>query len=144
MKFSLHIDKSREEEVIIYAHEDNSVFAQIKQMVIGDDLTLVGYKDDNIVMLNRNDVACFISSDDRVYALVGKNRYLIKKRLYQVAELLGRDYIRINQSCIANIRQIERFQASFGGSLEVVFSNGYKDYISRRELKNVKERIGIV
>ena len=68
----------------------------------------------------------------------------MKKRLYQLEEQLGQDYMKINQSCLANISQISRFSASIGGSLEVVFRDGYKDYVSRRELKKVKERMGIL
>ena len=72
-----------------------------------------------------------------------KHKYLIKKRLYQVEELLDLSYIRINQSCIANISKIKKFNVTFNGFLKVVFENKYEDYISRRELKNVKERAGI-
>ena len=52
-------------------------------------------------------------------------------------------FVKLNQSCLANIKQIKEFKASIGGSVMVIFQNGYKDYISRRELKNVKERIGL-
>lgn len=144
MKFTLHIDKDREEEVLIYAHENRPVFAEIQHLAAGTETSLVGYEGDSIVVLKPKDVTCFISSDDKVYALVGNHRYTVKKRLYQLLEQLGPDYIRINQSCIANIRQISRFSASIGGSLQVIFRDGYKDYVSRRELRNVKERIGIV
>lgn len=144
MKFTLHIDKEREEEILIYAHENRPVFAEIERLLTGAETNLVGYEGEHIVMLKLKDVTCFVSSDDKVYALAGKHRYMVKKRLYQLQEQLGADYIRINQSCIANIRQISRFSVSIGGSLEVIFRDGYKDYVSRRELKNVKERIGIV
>ena len=56
---------------------------------------------------------------------------------------LGTDFIKINQSCIANIRQIQRFDTSFSGTLRVIFKNGYTDYVSRRQLKAVKERLGL-
>ena len=57
--------------------------------------------------------------------------------------MLDLNFVRINQSCIANINQIKKFSASFNGFLQVHFKNGYIDYVSRRELKNVKERVGI-
>lgn len=144
MKFSLHIDQDREEEVIIYAHENRPVFAEIQRLLAGTDNNLVGYEGDSIVVLKTKEVSCFVSGDDKVFAQVGNHRYLVKKRLYQLEEQLGQDYIKINQSCLANVRQISRFSASIGGSLEVVFRDGNKDYVSRRELKKVKERMGIV
>ena len=88
------------------------------------------------------DVNCFISESNKVFALTNE-KLQVKLRLYQVEELLDESYIKINQSCIANIRQIERVEATFSGALSVIFKNGYKDYISRRNLKNVKERLGI-
>ena len=144
MKFTLHIDPSREEEVIVYAHENRAVFTEIQRLLAGTETSLAGFEGDSIVVLKPREVSCFVSSGDKVFALMGSHRYLVKKRLYQLEEQLGKDYIKINQSCLANIRQISRFSASIGGSLEVVFRDGYKDFVSRRELKNVKERIGIV
>ena len=52
-------------------------------------------------------------------------------------------FIKINQSCLANKKKIKKFEYTIGGSLRVVFKNGYIDYIARRELKNVKERMGL-
>ncbi len=144
MKFTLHIQEDREEEIIIYAREDRAVFREIQRLVAGTDTNLVGYEGDSIVLLKPKQISCFVSGGDKVFAIAGEHRYLVKKRLYQLEEQLGKDYIKINQSCLANVGQISRFSASIGGSLEVVFRDGYKDYVSRRELKKVKERMGIV
>lgn len=144
MKFSLHIDEDREEEVIIFAHENRAVFAEIQRLLAGMESNLMGYEGDSIVVLQPKEVSCFVTGDDKVFAIMGKHRYIVKKRLYQLEEQLGGDYLKINQSCLANIRQISRFSASIGGSLEVVFRDGNRDYVSRRELKRVKERMGIV
>ena len=38
---------------------------------------------------------------------------------------------------------IRNFSAKFNGSLQVVFKNGYCEYVSRRQIKAVKERMGI-
>ena len=144
MKFTLHIDPEREEELVIYARENKPVFAEIQRLLVGTEQQLVGYKEDSIVVLKPKKITCFVSGGDKVFAIAGAHRYLVKKRLYQLEEQLGKDYIKINQSCLANIAQISRFSASIGGSLEVVFRDGYKDYVSRRELKKVKERMGIL
>ena len=144
MKFTLHIDPEREEEMVIYARENRPVFAEIQRLLAGTEQQLVGYEEDSIVVLKPKKITCFVSGGDKVFAIAGEHRYLVKKRLYQLEEQLGKDYIKINQSCLANISQISRFSASIGGSLEVAFRDGYKDYVSRRELKKVKERMGIL
>jgi DNA-binding LytR/AlgR family response regulator len=72
-----------------------------------------------------------------------EDKLLVKLRLYQLEERLDKCFIKINQSCIANVRQISKVEATFSGALSVVFKNGYRDYISRRNLKKVKERLGV-
>lgn len=143
MKYKLIIDETKDEELIITCHHKREVFDQIEQLITNMDAQLIGYENEDIVILNYGDVVCFVSDNNKVFALVGKHKYLIKKRLYQIEEQLDLNYVRINQSCIANIKQISKFSASFNGFLQVHFKNGYSDYVSRRELKNVKERIGI-
>ena len=44
---------------------------------------------------------------------------------------------------LINIDKIKRFDASLSGFLLVTLKNGYSDYVSRRNLKNVKERLGL-
>lgn len=143
MKYSLIIDKSLEEEITIVCHEKTQLIERIEGLITANQIEIVGVENDNIILINLDEVCCFISSNNNVYALIDNHEYKIKKRLYQIEEMNINDFIKINQSCIANINQIKKFKASYNGSLEVIFKNGYKDFISRRELKNVKERMGL-
>ena len=142
MDIKIIIDKNRNEEIIIYAHEKTELINEIEKIVHQSNKELIGYKKAVAKKLNLFDVNCFISESNKVFALTNE-KLQVKLRLYQVEELLDESYVKINQSCIANIRQIERVEATFSGALSVIFKNGYKDYISRRNLKNVKERLGI-
>ena len=141
MKCRTVIDKDREEEVVIYVHEKSTLSSEIEEFVLGRSLELLGYKDKNIVKLLPSDVYCFIVEDNRVYAVCENERFQIKQRLYLLETMLDKDFVKINQSCIANIRKIAKFDASITGTLMVNFKNGYKDYVSRRQLKIVKEII---
>ena len=143
MKTRLIIDESREEEVIVVLHQQSNIFDDIKRFVDGKESNIIGYKDSEIVILKEEDICCFFTEGNKVYANTIKDVYLIKKRLYQLEKELGLDFIKINQGCIANLKNVTRFNASFTGTLEVNFKNGYKDYVSRRELKKLKERIGV-
>ena len=100
------------------------------------------HKDRIIKEINPMEVECFISNGDKVYALINKEEYLVKKRLYELNELLGGMFTYINQSCLANLNLVDHFDASIGGTLFIIFKSGYKDYVSRRQIKNIKERIG--
>lgn len=142
MKCSLFIDKEKEEEVLIYAHEETSLVKDIISLASSDNL-INGILNDETVVINPSMVSCFLSENNKVYALIKDKKYLIKKRLYQLEEILDNSFLKINQSCLANRRKILKFKTSIGGSLMVIFDNGYKDYVSRRELKNIKERMGL-
>lgn len=142
MKCKTIIDKNRDEEVLIYAHEPSELTREIEDFVISRDTELIGYGEGTIVTLRLADVCCFTVEDGRVYALTDSEKLQLRKRLYMIEECLDNSFVKINQSCIANIRKIQKFDASIAGALLVTFKNGHKDYVSRRQLKTVKERIG--
>ena len=146
MKCTTVIDRTRDEEIVIYAHERTSLVGEIEALVERHTTDLIGYREHRgerqIVKLTPADVHCFVAEDDRVFALTDSEKLQIKARLYELEAALGTSFVRVNQSCLVNVRQIERFDASFAGALEVRLKNGHRDYVSRRQLKIVKERIG--
>ncbi|MBQ8576339.1 MAG: LytTR family transcriptional regulator [Clostridia bacterium] len=143
MKFSIFIDKERDEEVIIYAHERTKTVDDIEALVSGAKKSLIGFCEDGAVTLEPDAVICFAVENNKVFAITQDGKYKIKQRLYQLEETLPNSFIKINQSCIANIKMIKKFDTSLLGTLNVIFINGYSDYVSRRNIKNVKERLGL-
>jgi DNA-binding LytR/AlgR family response regulator len=142
MKLKIFVDKTKEEEILIYVHEKNGLVEEIERLVSENNFELIGYKDNEAQKLSLLEVNCFICENNKVFALTDE-KLAVRLRLYQIEDLLDDNFVRINQSCIANIRKIEKTQADFSGALTVVFKNGYRDYISRRNLKKVKERLGV-
>ena len=143
MKLSVFIDKKHEEEIIIYSHEKSKLISDIEELISESVNEIVGYDDKKAVILSPSDIYCFISEDNKIYAVTEKERLAVKYRIYQLEEKLKNNFIKINQSCIANIKKIDYFDASIFGSLTVRFKNGYTDYVSRRNIKKVKERLGL-
>ena len=143
MKCYTYINENEEEKVLIYSKERTKLVEEIESLVISSDIDLTGVCNDEIIKININDVTCFLSDNNKVFALINDKKYQIKHRLYQIEEMNLNSFIKINQSCLANKKKIKKFESTFGGTLKVVFKNGYIDYISRRELKNVKQRMGL-
>jgi DNA-binding LytR/AlgR family response regulator len=81
--------------------------------------------------------------NNKLIAITEKGNFQIKERLYRIEEIVYDGFIKINQSTLVKRIDIERFEVSVGGALMVVLKNGYKDYVSRRQLKKVKERLGL-
>ena len=141
MKYELIIDTNQEESITIIAHEKTKKIIEIENLI--NELNIVGYSQDETRIIDINDVICFFTKDNAVFLYIEDKEYKTKLRIYQVEEMVTSSFIKINQGCIANISKIDRFKTSFGGSVQVIFNNGYIDYISRRELQNVKRRLGI-
>ena len=143
MKCYTYIEDVSEEKVLIYARERTKLIDEIESLVESVNVDLTGTFNDEIIKIDINEVSCFISENNKVFALINDKKYQIKQRLYQIEEMNLAQFIKINQSCLANKKKIKKFESTIGGSLKVVFKNGYIDYISRRELKNVKQRMGL-
>ena len=142
MKFTL-ISDSDKDEVVVYASEENELVKAIRELCERENEPIIAYDEKEIYKLSPFEVICFVSDGDRLYAHTERGRLRVKSRLSRIEEELPSSFLRINQSCIANLSMIERFDASFAGTLGVVFKNGYRDYVSRRNLKKVKERVGL-
>lgn len=142
MKFRYEKSTDRE-EIIAYGKTKTAFIKIIENLCYQDDHPLIGYQEGHIKELNALEIECFYTQNEKVYALVDEEEYLVKKRLYELNELFNDIFIYINQGCLANLKLVDHFEASIGGSLLVVFKSGYKDYVSRRQIKVVKERIGV-
>lgn len=144
MKHTTIIDPHREEEVVIYVGKRTREIEELESYLDRMGAELVGYGEDGqILPLRPAEIHCFIVEDGRVCALTDREKLTVRLPLYAIEEMLTEDFVRINQSCLGSIRKIARFDASIGGALMVTFENGHRDYVSRRQLKNVKERMHI-
>ncbi len=143
MKCTVVIDEMRDEEVVIYAHKRTKFVEEITRFVSSDNQKINGYLQGEIVKLDINDVSLFSLDCGKLYAICDDERYLLKLRLYAVEKLLDNNFIKINQSSIANIRKMKKFDVTIGGTIKVIFKNGQVDYVSRRNVKSVKERLGL-
>lgn len=146
MKFNLVITKE-EESITLCVHKRTALTDKIEELVNGDNVVngtnIYGYLDDDIVLLKINEISRFYVEEDKTYASINNKTYQIKKRLYQIEEILPEYFIRINKSSIVNIHYVKRFNTSWRANLFVELNDGIQDYVSRRQVKKVKERMGI-
>lgn len=146
MKYTTLIDPTCEEEVIIHARRRTKDIDELESFIEQMGTELIGYGEaGRIVRLTPAEVHCFTVENGKVLALTDTERLTVRLPLYAVEEMLDEHlgFVKLNQSCLGNIRKIDRFDASLGGALMVTFKNAHRDYVSRRQLKTVKERIGI-
>ena len=146
MKFYLKLDDNAEPSITVVCRKVTPMVKKIEELCDTYDTEeelLYAYNDGEILPLELADVTCFFTKDGKVYASVGDKEYVTRLRIKQVMEMVDDSFVKINQGCVAKVSQIQRFTVSFGGALNVVFKNGYSDYVSRRELSNIKRRFGL-
>lgn len=143
MKFKLIIDKERNEEIIAYVHSESELTRDIENLVLtyagSDKLLVVG--EDDIMYLSFGDIECITVIDRKIFAIdsFGK-KYRIKSKLFEIEASVPSYFARINKSSLANMHSIKRFKSAFNGSVDVEFTCGYVDYVSRRCLPEIKRR----
>lgn len=146
MEFHLCVDPSAAEEVRATLHHRTPLADELEALVrrySGAD-RIMGYTENSQKELRFADVECVLAQDDKTYAIDAcGERFQLKARLYELEALLPGGFIRINRSALANRERIERFTVSFNGAVDVIFKCGYREYVSRRCFRAMKERMGM-
>ena len=142
MKFQLIIDKEKDEEVVVTAHNRTPLIDEIEALISKHTDRIPGYTEDNIKMLSVSEIECVTVLDGKTYAIDRRNqRYRLKQRLYELEAALPPSFIRINKSTLANEACLDRFRVTIAGSVDAVFKCGYTEYVSRRCFSQIKRRI---
>ena len=144
MKFTLKIDKEKDEEVVATVHSPSALTDEIEALVrkyAGTD-RIPAYTEDDLKMLLFSDIECITVLEGKTYAIDRQNRrYRIKQRLYELEEQLPSSFIRINKSTLANETRLDRFAVTYSGAVDAVFQCGYREYVSRRCFAQIKRRL---
>ena len=141
MKLKVIIDKEKEEEVVVTAHQRTALIDEIEALISKHTDRIPGYTEDDIKMLSVSEIECVTVLDGNTYAIDSKNRrYRLKHRLYELEAVLPSSFIRINKSTLANEARLDRFAVTIAGSVDAVFKCGYTEYVSRRCFAQIKRR----
>ena len=80
------------------------------------------------------------SEKKKVYIRTSDDCYEVKERLYTLEEQLkDREFVRISNSEIVNIQQIEKLDMSHVGTIKMYMKNQDETYVSRRYVSKIKE-----
>lgn len=146
MKINIHTNLSdnmdkEEVEVIINAASNCSVLNKIIENIqsISNQIdTLIGMQENTITILNITDIYYFYSKEQSNYCKTKNGDFKIKKKLYELEESLNKnDFIRISNSCIANVKYIKSFDLGKIGNIIVLFSDGTSQLVSKRRISSV-------
>ncbi|MGZ1328448.1 FAD-binding protein [Lactobacillus delbrueckii subsp. bulgaricus] len=68
-------------------------------------------------------------SGSKAAIYTGKGKYFSRKRLYEVYQQLGQDFMQISKQAVVNLTYLESVEASFNGTMFLRLEHGLSDYI---------------
>lgn len=72
-----------------------------------------------------------------------KQKYRSRKRLYELADVLGKQFMQISKTTLINLSYIDSIEPGFSGTMLMKMKNGNKDYVSRKYLPEFKNYLGL-
>lgn len=144
MKIEIITDTNEEELLVkIFAKQINDDVQKIISLLNKSKDAIIGFKNDQAFIIEESDIMRIYIEDKKVFIKTVDDIYSSKKRLYEIENSLGNDFIKISQSEIANIKYIKKLDFSYTGTIMLIFKNGDKSFVSRRSLKTFKDKLGI-
>ena len=131
-------------EIIIKCPKADTSVLKLKKHIESFEEKLEVLDNDKHYLLSPFEVFYFESVDNRTF-LYTENRVLeIKKRLYELEEMLSdKDFVRTSKSQLVNINKIKSLKPELNRSITAKMINGEILFISRRYAKQIKTLLSI-
>lgn len=134
-------DKYTENEVHLCVREKNretdELYKAIEKLL---ELRITGYKGQESELLSPVGIVRIYSENKKVYVRTAEECYEVKDRLYVLEEQLREQkFVRISNSELVNVQQIEKLDMSYAGTIQMKMRNGDVTYVSRRFVRKIKE-----
>ena len=149
LKVGINIDRSVEEvEVLITAQEQSRTVNALYEHIVEFDKksleTLTAYRDDIAKIVNVTDVFRIYMGNQKVYIQTHQGEYAIRYRLHELeAALDKKQFLRISNSEIVNVKKIRDIDLSIIGRICIRFEDNTQTYVSRRYIPKIKKSLGI-
>lgn len=104
---------------------------------------LIGNLDDRMVVIDPEKIVLIRVESEKVYIVTEEATYRIGKRMYELLEVLGKDFMQVSKSAAINLKYLESVEPSFNGVMLLHMKNGEKEYISRKFVPQLKKYLGV-
>lgn len=145
MKIRIEIDENLvEEEVIIKCQKLNKDIQKIQQSITEASMIpkFTFWKENIEYYLPLETILFFETEGNMISAHTADNVYQIKYRLYELEEILPKNFIRVSKSTILNINHIYSIDRNLTSSSIVQFNQNHKQvYVSRNYYKLLRNRL---
>ena len=144
MKVELNIDKKFGETIVtISTNKVNDEIQNLVNYIENKEDYFTGISDGKVCLLNMEDIIRVYVEDRKVYVVTVEGRFIVRKKLYEIQSILTKDFIKISQSEIANVKYIYSLDLGLRGTIVINYKNSDISYVSRRMLKEFKMKLGL-
>ena len=146
MKVRLEIDESiTDDEVVIRCAQLSDELVELQRRISDSSpggMRLEVTKGDTLYYLGMKELIFFETAGNYVAVHTKNEVYETKQKLYELEELLPRNFVRVSKSAIININQIRAVHKNITGASEVEFVNSNKRaYVSRNYYKAMSDKM---
>ena len=99
--------------------------------------------EEDIIVLQPKDIYMVRVEDGDTVIYGARERYRSRKRLYELASQLGKQFMQISKTTLINLSYMDSIEPGFSGMLLLKLKNGNKDYVSRKYLPEFKKYLGL-
>ena len=99
--------------------------------------------EEDLIILQPKEIYMVRVEDGDTIIYGEKKTYRSRKRLYEVGQQLGKQFMQISKTTLINLSYMDRIEPGFSGTLLLKLKNGSKDYVSRKYLPEFKRYLGL-
>ena len=144
LKVSIEVSEQyNEPHAVIYTNVVTDEVQHVINVLNKNDSPITAQLEDKIAILQPKDIYMVRIENGDTVIYSESDRYYSRKRLYELACQLGKQFMQISKSTLVNLQYLDSIEAGFSGSLLLKLKNGCKDYVSRRYLPDFKKYLGI-
>lgn len=136
-------DGMTEAEVIVRCSSVDADVTKLQEFIKGaKSPQLTFYKGDSEFYLPLEHILFFETDGEQIYAHTTDDAYRVRKRLYELEEILPRMFVRVAKGTIVNTQHIFAINRSLTGASQVCFAGTHKQiYASRHYYAALKEKM---
>ncbi len=128
---------------VLYSNSITDEIRNAASALEANGMVITAKSDSRIVVLQPREVFVVRVENDKTVIHCRSERYASDKRLYEMEQQLGREFVRISKATLVNLWEIASIEPSFNGIMLLTMKNGCKEYISRKYLPALKKTLGL-
>ena len=144
MKIKFNIDENlSEEKAEFWLRKMTDKISQIANELTDKKEFIWCFRRGDAYPVKFNEIYLIQVENEKTYVYTEQETYLYKVRLYQVQKVLPSDFVTASRSAVLNYHQLDHLQILSDGNIDAVLKNKMHVQISRRKIKELKERLGL-